>query len=85
LLKQITYDANRGDNLEKFVREYAPTTENDTEAYVKHMLRELGVSRTDSLANIIKLKGIGAVAEAISKKEDINYYNNFVKPFLAKL
>jgi len=72
---QITLDANRGDNIRSFIEDYAPPNENNTELYIKHMTSTLGVSENTTLEEVIRTKGIRAIAKAIALKEDGNYYN----------
>lgn len=71
----MTLDANRGDNIRTFIEDYAPSNENDTEAYIKHMVKTLGVPETTTLKQIIDTVGIKAITRAIAMKEDGNYYN----------
>jgi hypothetical protein len=77
-------DAKRGDTIEKFVAEYAPSSENDTDSYVKHMINSLGVSKDTPLMQVINTQGIEAVTKAIAEKEDASYFNKVIKPLLAR-
>jgi hypothetical protein len=51
LIMQITADMNRGDTLEKFITEYAPPHENDTENYIQICEKKVG-SRKQLLKDI---------------------------------
>jgi len=51
LIMQITMDMNRGDDLQTFIYEYAPSSENDTIAYL-NFLEEACGSRYLSLKDI---------------------------------
>lgn len=84
LKKQISLDANRGKDIKSFISKYAPDNENDTTGYAKHLITELkslipDVNENTKLSDILATpKGHDALALAISKKEDINYYNDVI-------
>ena len=70
--------------LEEFVTKYAPPSENDTEAYIKHMIKQLSVNRDDKFEDVVNTAGLDAVAAAISMKEDNTMYEQYIKPLLSK-
>lgn len=75
-------DAKRGDTVETFIKEYAPSNENDTESYIEHMVKELGVKRNTPLKEIIDTQGVENVAKAIAKKEDHNFFKDTIIPLI---
>lgn len=52
--RQIFLNANRNLTLEEHIKRYAPSNENNTEAYIKGMEKVLGVSRQKKLSEIIR-------------------------------
>lgn len=84
LKNQISLDATRELTLQDFVSKYAPPNENDTKGYLNHMVSILNTDATANLKTIVDTVGLDKVAEAIALKEDVNYYNNFVKPVVRK-
>lgn len=55
------------ETLEDMIRIYAPSNENDTEAYIKHMENELKVKKDEKVSNLVPR--IDEVVRAIVKKE----------------
>lgn len=61
LVMQLQKDINRGDTLESFLEDYAPSSENDLEGYISFVSNETGLGRHDKIADcdfIVLLKTI---------------------------
>ncbi len=64
--------------MKQFISKYAPAFENNTESYLKHLIKEIGSDKFNSdskLQEIINTVGLDNFSKAIFKKEDINFYN----------
>lgn len=62
-MRQIRLDQDRGDSIEKFIREYAPASENDTEAYIAHVCEALSLARDAPLSSVSPYAIAGVVAQ----------------------
>ncbi len=62
LVSQIRLDQARGDTIEKFVSEFAPTNENDTETYINVVARGLRAKRSDPLSDFSPYAVAGLIA-----------------------
>ncbi len=60
---QIELDQGRGDSIKTFLREFAPSNENDTEAYIKFVCDQLHCDRGDSLGFFSKYAIAGIMAQ----------------------
>jgi hypothetical protein len=61
--RQIGYDVKRGLTLKQFIHKFAPPNENDTDAYLEFVCRELRVSRDDLLATVSPFAIVGVMAQ----------------------
>jgi len=53
MIKDIIHDINKGKNTVRLlISEYAPSTENNTEAYIKSVCKTLGIQPNDKLTSI---------------------------------
>lgn len=62
LVRQIQLDTRRGDTIETFVQDYAPSSENNTPKYIQDLSNLLGVPSTTPLSSIDPTKVARAVA-----------------------
>ena len=65
LVRQVNLDAGRGDSIRKFISEYAPSSENNTERYINELTDILGVPDTTLLSDLDSTE----VAKAVAKLE----------------
>lgn len=77
--KQILLDASRNLTIKEFINKYAPSFENNTEEYLKYLLKESSTTskqfnENTKLYEIINTIGIDNFAKLIFKKEDISFY-----------
>lgn len=63
LVKQIKLDQARGDTFDKFVKEYAPSNENDTPKYLWFVCDGLRVKPMDQLSMIAPYAIAGMIAQ----------------------
>lgn len=69
LVKQLQRYGSRGiDTLDKIINTYAPSSENDTQAYIAALSKRLGVSGSDQL-NLSDPATLGALVRGISTHE----------------
>lgn len=69
---QIKLDQNRGLTIEKFIFKFAPPNENNTNAYLDFVLKEIRISGNVLLSNVSRyaLAGVMAQYEGYNKEED---------------
>jgi hypothetical protein len=69
--RQIKTDADRGENIRQFIERFAPSNENDTEAYINFVITNLDTYEDMELKHLspYALAGVMAAREGYFAKE----------------
>ncbi len=71
LEQQIRWDAERGDTVQTFIEDYAPSGENATSRYLSFLTQGLGVPASTPLSDLVGSTGIPDVGSWFSSLADI--------------
>ena len=68
--KRRAGDGSRIDSVREFIERWAPPFENDTDAYVRHVARALGVGPDDEALDVYDFTVMRALVQAIIRHEN---------------
>lgn len=58
LERQLTLDADRGMTIQQLIYTYAPTSENDSAAYLSFVCQYVGCQPTDLVSQVLTIQGV---------------------------